>query len=349
MNLLHIDPGTQRELLRYAGKDGASDKWKELAERFGLDARVIGSRLLHPSYVCYYMALRQILNPKNEEGKIGIYAGAGADISCFLLATNASRGVFIDQKIDSDHLRQMVEDLPAWNNLEGNADMRQYAEDKYRLGFSRSTPSSGLSCKEKAILFELKGLGVERESIRVISNRSDGVERIRFFWNYPRTKKKLKREIIYSGRDITRPGSYPAALTGLAGRLDFYFQKAALTVPFHYKEFLPVIVLYLRDKGFLITNDCGASFVRGKWKYGLASPEACLRSIEKNSVFKEIALPSLDFFEKFIARVRDPDRSDSRDPVRKRYGWQMIIRKKLESRRCAAKAIKQRIARREES
>ncbi|MBU0671615.1 MAG: hypothetical protein KJ732_01150, partial [Candidatus Margulisbacteria bacterium] len=148
-----------------------------------LDYRATTNGLLGREFVAYDNAIRRIINPRHRD-KTGLYSCAGADISNFLLSTDATVAYFVD--LASPRVSELQRILTQeWDRPETSED---YAPYKFRRGYARAL-SLGMDYIEPKIITELKCLGVERyrpdgsQNINFAEN-PDGRVTISFDWAY---------------------------------------------------------------------------------------------------------------------------------------------------------------------
>ncbi|MCQ9208011.1 MAG: alpha-amylase family glycosyl hydrolase, partial [Omnitrophica bacterium] len=228
----------------------------ELAEKLNLDTRPIQAGLLDAGYVGHDMAMKEIMNPDNRD-LVAVYGGSGADISNFLLSTNATTAYFVDHvKVRTAKLREW---LDQWSNRIFEHLIRSYLADKAGYGFGRS--ELRMKDIEMKVISELKAMGVPRKSIKIHEKKKEGSVVLEFDWAY-RGQKPKRRKIIFLKADITRPRAYPKALKqALSEGIDLYYQRAAFAAASSYKKFLPGIARSVRKNGFLALD--GAYYVNG--------------------------------------------------------------------------------------
>ncbi|MFC1809060.1 hypothetical protein ACFL3D_02915 [Candidatus Omnitrophota bacterium] len=256
----------------------------EELRQLGLDIAPVVHELINPVYAAYLFSIYRSINKKWPTRK-GLYAGSGADLSSFLLSTNADEGYFVD--ISEFEPEEFMVSLDEWDTIETTDLAAKYKYEKYDWSFGVSAEPEDDDnyphAAEKFVL-ELKLLGVPQESIE-LETLSDGqkVYKLSFDWAYPYEDVK-KREIylihgnITDPENITHPRSFSPTLAQLLGvpyhpramdrfrknrmpflerqYFDFYFQKAGYYIARDYRTFMnQVIIPSLVDHGLLITDD----------------------------------------------------------------------------------------------
>lgn len=237
----------------------------------GFDARPVEAGLLHSIYIRHDMAVCRTLNPDHESRR-AIYGGAGADLSNFLLSTDADEAYFV-----SDY-----QGLTA-GDLERLAEYRDYDTERYSIWKFKRGYASGDSVslnradwpgdrsddKERllgALAFELSSLGVDLDSVRVDSDA--GHPRIRFAWNYAGRAPRdyavtfIDGDITVLGK-ITDSGPLPQGCPGklrevVRGGFDFYYQRAGMGIPTAYRDspsFIETLYAGMRPGGYFATDD----------------------------------------------------------------------------------------------
>ena len=77
------------------------------------------NNLLSLPFVGHALAMKEVLNPKDLEKMTALYGGAGADISTFLLATNATKSYFVNKaETKSRLLSHIIDDW--WEELDSS-------------------------------------------------------------------------------------------------------------------------------------------------------------------------------------------------------------------------------------
>lgn len=213
------------------------------------DSRPVNAGLLQKAFVMHDMTVKNVVNLHNDP-KVAMYGGAGADISNFLLSTNARIAYFVSEydgllKSDLEHLIDYRGEL--------NPD---YAKGK----FERSFACSAFVLKKEDILaglaFELEAMGVDLSNVRV--DLDNNRPRIQFEWAYPGTIAQTY-SITFIDADITYPDKY---IDVLSRGIDIYYQRASSAIPYAYKSpesFIYYIYYYLNEGGYFVTDDYALS------------------------------------------------------------------------------------------
>ncbi len=217
-----------------------------------LDMRLVKSMLLPVPIIGHDIAVKREVNP-NSESLVGIYGAAGVDASNFFLSTNATEGYFIGW-----NYAQKRASVPI-TSVGGNME-KLYKSKKFTSGYSASDGESltYLSYFD-ALIVELEAMGISKEDIEKIKLTKDifgkdPVTTIHFEWAYPNEKPKI-RTIHFINGDIRKINS----LNGyLPQRVDFYLQRAGLSLPPKFGQYLPAVNRYIKEGGFHILDTVGA-------------------------------------------------------------------------------------------
>lgn len=237
----------------------------------GFDARPVEAGLLHSIYIRHDMAVCRTLNPDHESRR-AIYGGAGADLSNFLLSTDADEAYFV-----SDYQGLTAGDLERLAEYR-DYDTERYSIWKFKRGYANGNfvslnradwPGDRSDDKERllgALVFELSSLGVDLDSVRVDSDA--GHPRIRFAWNYA-GRAPRDYAITFIDGDITAlgkitdsgplPQGCPGKLREVVRRgFDFYYQRAGMGIPTAYRDspsFIETLYAGMRPGGYFATDD----------------------------------------------------------------------------------------------
>lgn len=209
--------------------------------------------ILEEEYMLYDIAVKRIVNPDNKEGLIALYGGSGADISNFLLATNADEGYFVDDiTVSQDKLKQALAD---WDNVVFDD---WYTTYKHRRGYGEYTTMRQQDI-HRCIVKELKAMGVDKESIKFPDTEDgpdkDGSFQITFRWTYPGSGLERTYKITFIKANITKPAEYPDSLNKVLNRkIDIYYQRAGMDIASDYNKFIDRIARALKRGGALIAD-----------------------------------------------------------------------------------------------
>ena len=209
--------------------------------------------LMEPALFAYYMSIKNIVNPRNED-RTFISGASGVDMWSVLLATDARRIYMVekDVKPDADLLRILVSDMD--RIVAGDMNV-------FSRGYNLTDEINDQGKFHMGIVRQLAAMKLKRGDINITDE--DGVVKVSFKKPYPGTSRdKVKvREVYFVQADMADPKDRRIAAILKEG-IDGYFQKAAEYLPTRYGDFMPAIFDALRYKGFLITNDhTTASFV----------------------------------------------------------------------------------------
>ncbi|MFA5499743.1 MAG: methyltransferase domain-containing protein, partial [Candidatus Omnitrophota bacterium] len=239
--------------------------------------------ILHPAYVAYNMAQKDIINPDNKPLR-AVYAGAGYDVTNLLQSTNARTACFVsDYSILSWNEFAMLEKEDYLRGGYKNDLDETYSHDKYDFGYiggdlikhkerafdkyeHGNTFAKSLSVRKQMIAqlaYELHSLGVTKVKVDMYKERP----RITFRWAYQGASEE-EYSITFVTADITKPGKYPEALRNfLEEGIDVYFQKAGERIANDYSKkhdnFIIYLSKYLRQDGFFVTDDVAVRSVAG--------------------------------------------------------------------------------------
>jgi selenocysteine lyase/cysteine desulfurase/tetratricopeptide (TPR) repeat protein len=209
------------------------------------DGRPVKKGLLGSVFVLHDMAVKNVVNPDNKL-LVGVYGGSGADVSNFLLSTNAEVGYFVDSGYGPDNAEK----------FETVAD--KYKDSKRRLGYAHV---GNIRYRYfEAIIAELEAIGVSQADIESIKAKkqiyidSDGNAVIEFDWAYPGEEPK-RRKIYLVKANIADVSTYPEFLNEvLSGGIDLYYQRAGMEIASEYEKFINKITSSLKAGGYLITD-----------------------------------------------------------------------------------------------
>ncbi|MBI2119911.1 MAG: hypothetical protein HYT97_09860, partial [Elusimicrobia bacterium] len=261
------------------------------------------SQVLSVPYEQHAKAIKEVINPINDSSLVGLYAGAGADFSSFLLSTNIQRAYFVDlSRVDANKLLRAIE--IEWDKISFDDPYTNY---KKKSGFAAASTMPDI---HKRIVQELKGLGVQKETIKI--SEDEGETTIIFLWSYPGSGVKRKYTVTYINADITlikEKGIYRYLHKVLESGIDIYYQRAGMSIAKAYSEFLARIGTALRVGGYLVTDDTPNS---GHLTY----PREWLM-MSGSEFSRTILTEEMRSWIRFIKRHNSCD-----------YGWNVTIRKK---------------------
>ncbi|MCB4755954.1 MAG: S8 family serine peptidase [Elusimicrobia bacterium] len=277
---------------------------------------VVMAGLLHELYVRHDMAVKALVNPKNRALR-AIYEGAGADVSNFLLSTNATEAYFImDYLLPSpDELRSAIRNpaLTFTRHTEyithPDSSIDNYKRKKYSRGYGLGAI---VECEEgflAALVSEMTALGIDLERVTVDSNM--GNPRIFFPWTYPGTSQETMRSITFIDGDLTKKLEQPEFLQGK--KIGLYYQRASVSMPRYYDRIIPLLATCMSEGAFFVTDDYERDDTFHDYE-GWKNTTIEITSDEMRSVESE------------ITKIRNEFRES--DPfVMPFYGWKVRIRK----------------------
>lgn len=217
-----------------------------------VDIRPANAGLLHLAYIKHDMAVKELVNPDNKPLK-AIYGGAGADVSNFLLSTNAEEAYFIANydNMSVGDLERCFNNPPKYIQKYFN---QAYSDKKFTNGFGLSRTLTSTEEIISAIAFELAAIGVRPDSVTVGS--FEGYPRIQFKWGYKGCEKK-QRTITLIDADVVYPMTYKKALK--TRTFDLYYQRAGVNIATDYgkkkENFIAYINEHIKPGGYFITDD----------------------------------------------------------------------------------------------
>ncbi|MBI2119452.1 MAG: hypothetical protein HYT97_07500 [Elusimicrobia bacterium] len=225
----------------------------------GFDPKVIKdwySILLLP-YVHYAMSVCEIVNPDHKD-LVGVYGGAGADISSFLLSTDVGTGYFVtNNRVDSNKLQSCLREWD-FKTVESAYTDQEYTYKKRLKGFGEGTFLQNTPDNIYwAIAAELKSMGVDLNAIEV--ELDQGHTKSSFNWAHPITNKNRKYTIVYINSNVESIGNKKEANDFLNkildSGIDFYYEKAGMNIHKSWGEFLPRIAEAVKLDGMAIICD----------------------------------------------------------------------------------------------
>ncbi len=262
-------------LSRMTDLDFGSSEWTDIQETLGLDARPTQFPLLHSLFVGIFRELQLVLNPNHAPGRIVVYGCAGADISGFLLSTDATEGYFIDQKkIASDMLRFW---LTFWDTIEEIPD-QSYALEKFFAGYAGSYWGQGIDYVERNIIVELKAMGVQRKDIYVEQKNPDDPVTLRFRWSHSgRAADTKDYSIQFIQGDVTDPETFLDKLQHIRGRAHAYLQRSGFDAAEQAGNYFPSLITLLEPDGFVAFDP---SYIRPDKSNGKVNIDAITTAVK---------------------------------------------------------------------
>lgn len=232
----------------------------------GSSEQKIFNYLLAEPYIMHDIAVKEQVNLGDKE-LVGAYGCSGGDIYNAFKSTNASTIYLIDEtEVDMENLKYYWKER--WSSLEyddysydiRSGTISEYNSFKYKNGYAKVGSIKDSSTMALAVARELKALGVAKKDLIDIKKDEDGNLNIVFKWKYNKYSPERIRTAIFIKADITK---IPRELNEkFRGKLDFYYQRAAMSetssVPAKYPEFITIISEWIREGGFMITDDQNA-------------------------------------------------------------------------------------------
>jgi hypothetical protein len=225
-----------------------------IADKHGLALEPIKFGLLHPRFVAYDMAVRRLVNPDNRSFIVASGA-AGAGASRLLLATDATRMFFIDERGVSAKAIQKALTQDNWDRADPKS--LDYIQHKFNFGFCPQYNQPNSSARN--LLTELSAVGVQKLRPDGGSNISvselDGVISIEFAWRYPGSSRTKQRRIDCLVADLTEPKTYLPRIAALSNKkLDAYYQCASFELLNVAEWYLPQISRQMAPRSHLILD-----------------------------------------------------------------------------------------------
>ncbi len=326
-----VGSGTARVIVEGGWKRLFQDVSAADKDENDIDPRPYFAGLLHKAYIEHDMAVKKIINPGNKP-LTAVYGAAGADISNFLLSTNATEAYFISDYHKLGLTRLKKKDLMKCFDSE---DPDEYIDKNLFKSLYEKKLADGsvsrlaLGTKQNviaAIAFELKAMGVDLKKVEVDTYR--GHPRLKFKWRYKSVEER-EYSVTLVGADVTRPAGYKQVLEGK--KIDIYYQRAANALAEEYGKgrgsYMGFINGYLKQGGYFVTDD---HFIDSTWEI----------DVDRSSFFplplKAIEVPGIAKFRENILEVREKyfipsSMRRTQDNERKalnHYGWYVRIRQK---------------------
>lgn len=225
-----------------------------------LDPRPIQSKLLTVKAVGYFTEIRELVNPKNDSGKIALYGCAGSDLSP-LLALNPGHLYMIERTpvdiqilqsvLHPDFRKQLVElTLPTYKEMKSQFSGQLAGNPDPELDYHDKT-----EMLEVLIAAELEALGVNLDKVKVRPAPEFKGVTLSFPWKSHGQNEK-NYQVTWISAHLEEPETYPRGLKQVLEKgVDYYYQKAANHSPKHYDKFLPGIAKAVRKEGYMLTSD----------------------------------------------------------------------------------------------
>ena len=309
------------EFIKFFESEHSDAELLKHAEEFGVDLRPAKAGLLHPLYVAHDMAVKSVVNPHSQPKK-ALYKGAGADVSNFLLSTNATEADFV-----SDYGQVTIEELGSLSDIrpddaEFKRNYRDYSDTKYYYGFgvigkdqnNRPSLLSSSFGNARALAIELHAMGVDLKSVRIFKD-ARGYPSIAFDWAYlgdqPKTRMIHFLDVSNYHRALRHNSPY-----------DFYYRRAGLAIAKldYIEQQIRRIYKWIKPGGFLITDDVAKGSAEEYVNFSDKFPNDL--SVQ-NQAISDYAL-----FESTIRRLREQLAGHSVTDADARYGWDVTIRQK---------------------
>jgi dTDP-4-dehydrorhamnose reductase/thiamine kinase-like enzyme len=189
-----------------------------------------------------FKTMPQVYPSTNGHRKV-FYPGSGADVSSFMIGTNATEGVFItgeDAAVgDKENFRTMVSQYDFESYLSRLYDQGSYVRFHTLLKSNVLYP----------MILELFAIGVK--DVRIVSKRKNIVDLI-FQWKHPDdTNLKERHLIVIAGADLNNPENF---LDLLPQQADGVFLKALTSDNEFQPNFEGWLEKYLSPQAVIITD-----------------------------------------------------------------------------------------------
>ncbi len=219
---------------------GLAEEDQDLAMLAEAGSNASQNNLLHPWFVRYNEALRETVNPRNKSVTVA-YGGAAADVSSVLLTTGFTRALWINRvAVSADKLREAV---GRWDTpLDG---VEKYFSDKFSNGFSFGEVDGKI---EDFLVQELKAMGVDRDSLDVITDEETGNPLLTFAF----PGESAKRQIVFIKEDIKQLS--PGFINRFKGRIDIYYDKASQNLFYENPSLVNTVASLIKSGGFFVAN-----------------------------------------------------------------------------------------------
>jgi GNAT superfamily N-acetyltransferase/anti-sigma regulatory factor (Ser/Thr protein kinase) len=284
-----------------------------------VDRRPVDSGLLASSFVEYDMDVKETVNPDNKPIK-ALYCASGADLSNFLLSTNATEGYFVShyrgrfRTMRGKDLRECFESASPEDYIKKN--LSPYYREKFERGFAGTETFYSMRQTIAAMAFELKSIGVDLSTVKI--DTLNGRPVLRFRWKYYGCDER-DYSVVLIDADATKPEEYAADLAGVA--MDVYYQRAGNELPMEYrkgaKSYIGWIYARMKPGAYVVTDD--NAFDNAQQWYRDLGGSFPLPA-------KEVDMPELWPIEWVILRALRP--MDIFNHEAAFYGWRMTVRQK---------------------
>jgi hypothetical protein len=200
----------------------------------------VKNSFLKKELIDYWQMFAKIVNPQEKD--LVVAAGAsGADVSGVLFATNFSKAYFIDNLQVT--LDKLIAEHGSWGKLEL---FRSCLTTKFSKGFTDITELERYGI-ESLIMLELEALGVRKEDVGCVL---DERRRPKLTFKLPGEEKT--REIIFVKQNLREESL--ELNNELRGKIDVYFERASLGLPYFYDVIIKSAKTWLKDNGFILVD-----------------------------------------------------------------------------------------------
>ncbi len=295
----------------------------------------VSAELLQKEFVEHDMRIKELINPDDNESLIGLYGGAGLDVSNYLYSTNIRNSYFVDQ-FYSMLTREDIEQFFSMSSEEMHEYMERnkmdwYKEMKHKNGYS---PIQTFRNKERilaALALELESIGVDLTRISAIEKEdSPG---IKFYWNYPGSFEKLPYTITFINADLQNPYQSKELMRVLNNGIDIYYQRAGYTLPNLYQKgmsYINLIYEAMREGGYFVTDDISRNIPGFSAQIVDPNYEEYIDWSEFFPSLPDLEImdvPGASRIKEAIIEKRKREGGEG-NLARCRYGWDQIVRHK---------------------
>jgi len=207
-----------------------------------LENNLVNNGLFEKYFATYFRSFQRKINPDGADFTVA-YGAAWADISGLLLATGFTRAYFIDR--DKVSLTQLKRLCNEWD-FEIKRHHNQYIYHKKENGWSSVAAQSIAVAIEELLILELRLMGVAQSDVRVNEDTNSLIFKL--------PGEDREREIVFINSDVIDLANDADFGKRMMGKLDAYFEKASMRLPYRYPVYLPRIAGWIKPKGFIVLN-----------------------------------------------------------------------------------------------
>lgn len=230
-----------------------------------LDLRAAEAGLLHPTFIDHATAVKDAVNPTNEEG-LGVYIGSGAGISEFFLSLNASKALFVDPRYANISLSEFKEGFSAAGSAIEEEGVIDYMNRKYFVGYGSLASSNSKRKLVASLRAEIMAIGVD--VTHVTFEEKQGLVVLHFPWTYKGQPERMYQIVFFP--DLFQKVTPRVLSLAGANRFQWFYQRAGMSLPDDYigqaaeNGYLEKAEGLMSKDGFFITDDISAD-VKGNY------------------------------------------------------------------------------------